>query len=70
MNCIQTRALFSDFYDNRLSQKARKPLEAHLSGCLKCQDEYARFIRILVILKKLKAHDAPRDYTKGLKSPK
>jgi predicted anti-sigma-YlaC factor YlaD len=70
VNCSRTRALFSDFCDERLSQKRKKAIKAHLSGCSKCQNDYAGFARILAVLKKLRTFDIPRNYIKGMKSLK
>jgi predicted anti-sigma-YlaC factor YlaD len=68
MNCRKSRALFSDFYDHGLDQKSHKALKAHLSSCSECQKEYDSFNKIMIILKKLKKYDVPRDYIKDIRS--
>jgi predicted anti-sigma-YlaC factor YlaD len=62
MNCRETRALFSEFYDGELNQEIAQAVKGHLVECQECKEEYKNLKKSLKILKKLKILEAPRNY--------
>jgi len=62
MNCKETRALFSDFYDRDLNQEICETVKEHLTECQECKEEYKNFKKGLKILRKLKVLESPRNY--------
>lgn len=53
MNCIQARALASDYVDGELDQATCQLLEAHLTGCQSCPPLMAALIGVLAELRTL-----------------
>jgi len=62
MNCRETRALFSEFYDGELNQEIAQAVKGHLAECQECREEFKNLKKSLKILKKLKILEAPRNY--------
>jgi predicted anti-sigma-YlaC factor YlaD len=62
MNCKEVKSLFSEHYDQELSQEVKASIRKHLALCRECSTDYESFHKALKILKKLKAVEPKRDY--------
>ena len=50
MNCRESRALFSAYWDDELTQAEREWLEAHFTSCPSCRSEYDDLTRTLELM--------------------
>jgi len=69
MRCQEVKSLFSEFYDQELNEEILLAVEKHLSKCQECQEEYRIFKKSLIVLKRLKPLDIPRNYLEKRKLP-
>jgi anti-sigma factor RsiW len=53
---------FSDHIEKRLSPARTKELDAHLAGCERCREEYARFRETMGALSGLRRMPAPQKF--------
>jgi anti-sigma factor RsiW len=53
---------FSDYYERTLGEPRARELEAHLSGCQRCQDEYSRFRQAVDAVSGLHRLSAPKHF--------
>lgn len=62
MTCDESRALFSDVADARLTPGEQAVWDAHLATCSDCRREWASFQRTLGLLQGLPGHRAPTGF--------
>jgi anti-sigma factor RsiW len=54
MKCQKVISLFTEYYDDELSQKVRAAMKDHLAHCEECKAKHKEFNKSLKLLKKLK----------------
>jgi anti-sigma factor RsiW len=57
MKCQKVKSLFTEYYDDELSQKIRTEVKDHLDQCEECKAKHKEFNKSVKLLKKLKPLD-------------
>jgi len=57
MKCQKVTLLFTEYYDDELSQEIRSTVRKHLDQCEDCKAKHEEFKKSLKILKRLKPLD-------------